>query len=136
MTNDLDHSTDDETSLDRSPLNIKEQWGGGAGENEAPFFLPEELDIYVNKVTMDAYVFHGKKVDYTHIDHVIYYADDYSVYIIYKDGHAQNLGVKIQWMIRPYFAQAQEISIVQTRDGDSIDGIIVPLKHEDKKNAS
>lgn len=110
---------------------IKQDWNTGSGDDsDTPLFTPDELDIYVNKVTLEAYIFHGKTVDYKNIDHLVYDPIKHTTDIIKKDGSAQDLGVKIQWLVRPYFSKAEEINIVQTKDGNSIDGILVPLKHK------
>lgn len=111
---------------------IKKDWdpGSGGGGTGTPLFTAEELDIYCNKVTLEAFIFHGKKVDYDKIDRLEYDPKDHSVDVVRKDGSRQDLGVKIQWLVRPYFTKAEEISIVQTKDGESIDGIVVPLVHK------
>ena len=113
----------DETS-DQNPENLM---------LSEPLFTPDELDIYVNKITLEAYVFHGKALDYEQIDHLEYFQDDYSVDVIRKDGTRQDLGVKIQWLVRPYWTKAKEINIVQTKDGESINGCVVPLIQIDKR---
>ncbi|MCC7305479.1 MAG: hypothetical protein IT558_04375 [Alphaproteobacteria bacterium] len=101
-----------------------------AKQSEKPvLFKPEELDIYCNKVTLEAYIFHGKNVDYDSIDHLEYDHREHIVDVFLKDGTVMDLGVKIQWLVRPYFSRAQEINIVQTKNGESIDGRIMPLVH-------
>ncbi len=93
-------------------------------------FKPDELDIYANKLTLETFFFHGKKIDYSIIDHLEYDPDDYSVTFVRKDGKRLDLGVKIQWLVRPYLSKAREVSIVRTKDGVSIDGTVVPLVHK------
>ena len=46
------------------------------------------------------------------------------------DNTRLDLGVKIQWLVRPYFTKVQEVSIVQTKDREPIDGTVVPLIHK------
>lgn len=92
------------------------------------YMKPEEFDIYVNKLTMETYIFHGKKMEQD-VDYLEYDATDHSVTVVKKDGAQLDLGVKIQWLIRPYFTKTREISIVQTKDGHVVDGYIVPLIH-------
>ena len=117
------------------PKTMKDDWNpsdadGGAGATQKPaLFQPDELDIYVNKVTLEAFVFHGKEINYNQIDHLEYNPGTFMVDVVQHDGSRLDLGVKIQWVVRPYFTRAQEISIVQTRNGESINGKIVPLKH-------
>ncbi len=115
---------------------IKKDWdpGKGAGSPaKGVLFLPEEMDIYCNKVTREVFIFHGKVVDYDKLDYLEYDPVDYSVDVVMKDGKRMDLGVKIQWLVRPYFTKAPEIMIVQTKDGESVNGTNVPLKHKEKK---
>ncbi len=95
-------------------------------------FKPDEMDIYVNKLTMEAYIFHAKPVAQD-IDHLIYDSKNHQVTVIKKDGTQLDLGVKIQWLVRPYFTKAREVGIVQTKDGEALDGFMVPLIHKDSK---
>ena len=91
-------------------------------------FLPEEMDIYVNKVTKDAYIFHGKEIDYANLEYLLYVPDNHSVLVHCKDGACLDLGVRIQWLVRPYFISAHDINIVRTRNGETIVGTVVPLR--------
>ncbi len=112
---------------------IKKDWEpGAAGKAVGTLFAPEELDIYVNKVTLEAYIFHGKEIDYDTLERLEYDAGDYTVDVVKKDGTRVDLGVKIQWLVRPYFTKADEVNIVQTKDGESVNGVVIPLKHKDK----
>ena len=108
---------------------------GSAGKPVGKLFEPDELDIYVNKVTLEAYIFHGKEIDYASLDHLEYDPLDHGVDVVRKDGTVTDLGVKIQWLVRPYFVKAKEIQIVQTKEGESIDGTTIPLIHKGKKDA-
>lgn len=115
---------------------IKKDWDPGksaGGSGKAALFLPEEMDIYCDKVTREVFIFHGKVVDYEKIDYLEYDPSDYSVDVVMKDGTRIDLGVKIQWLVRPYFSKAQDIMIVQTKDRESVNGTSVPLKHKEKK---
>lgn len=112
-------------------VRMKDAFAPGAeGKPVGALFKPEEMDIYTNKVTMETYIFHGKDVNYESLDHLVYNPDDYTVTVVKKDGSTMDLGVKIQWLVRPYFSKADEVSIVQTKDGESINGTVVPLKHK------
>ncbi|MCD8562684.1 MAG: hypothetical protein LRY54_01150, partial [Alphaproteobacteria bacterium] len=59
--------------------------------------------------------------------------DDHTVTVVKKDGTLMDLGVKIQWLIRPYFTRAQQVGIVRTRDGETVDGFYVPMIHKRKQ---
>lgn len=100
----------------------------GVPEGKEALFTPDEFDIYVNKVTLEAYIFHGKKVDYEAIDHLIYDPESFRVDVVMSDGNIKDLGVKIQWLVRAHLQKANEVSIVQTEKGESIDGKVLPLK--------
>ncbi len=120
---------------DKDKDSMKGRWNPaeGTGVRGLPvLFKPEEVDIYCNKVTLDTYIFHGKKVDYEGIDYLEYDPKEYTVDVVLKNGARMDLGVRIQWLVRPYFSKAQEAQIVQTKDGQSIDGVMVPLKHRGK----
>lgn len=99
-----------------------------------PLFQPEELDLFANKVTLEAYIFHGKPVEQD-IERLEYDPEDHSITVVKKDGTLMDLGVKVQWLVRPYFTKAKEVSIVQTKDGEGIEGFIVPLVHKVHKPA-
>lgn len=105
---------------------------GATGKPVGVMFKPDELDIYVNKVTLEAYIFHGKDIDYSTLDHLEYDPLDHGVDVVRKDGSITDLGVKIQWLVRPYFIKAEQINIVQTKDGESVDGTVIPLIHKGK----
>ena len=112
---------------------IKKDWETGKEDSKHSLFTPEELDIYVNKITIEAYIFHGKDIDYQSLERMEYDPENYSVTVIKKDGTQVDLGVKIQWLIRPHFTRAHEINIVQTKEGKSINGTVIPLIHKTKK---
>ena len=95
-------------------------------------FQPEELDLFANKVTLEAYIFHGKPVAQD-IERLEYNPEDHSITVVKKDGTLMDLGVKVQWLVRPYFTKAKEVSIVQTKDGEAIEGFMVPLVHKPAK---
>lgn len=108
----------------------KEFAPGQSGEPLEALFKPEEMDIYVNKLTLASYIFHGKPIDYKSLERLEYDPKDHSVDVVRKDGTRLDLGVKIQWLVRSYFTKSTEIHIVQTKDGESIDGTTVPLVHK------
>lgn len=104
-----------------------------SGKDGKPvMFLPEEMDIYCNKITKETFIFHGKKIDYETLDRMEYDPKTHTVDVYKKDGTIWDLGVKIQWLIRPYFTKAEEIQIVQTKDGQAIDGTFLPITHKGK----
>lgn len=113
---------------------MRKTWApGAAGKAVGALFTPDELDIYVNKVTLEAYIFHSKPLDYDTLARLEYDPADHSVDVVKTDGTRTDLGVKIQWLVRPYFTKAEEINIVQTKDGQSINGKVIPLLHKGVK---
>jgi hypothetical protein len=104
--------------------------GGGSAGGKPVLFMPDEMDIYCNKVTKETFIFHGKTIDYESLERLEYDPKTYTVDVFKKDGSVMDLGVKIQWLIRPYFTKAQEIQIVQTKDGKSINGTFLPITHK------
>jgi hypothetical protein len=95
-------------------------------------FTADEMDIYCNKITKEAFIFHAKTINYDELERMEYNHKDYSVTVIKKDGTSLDLGVKIQWLIRPYFSKAEEVQIVQTKDGAAVNGTFLPLIHKGK----
>ena len=92
-------------------------------------FKPEEMDLFGNKATCEIFVFHGKIVNYAAFERAEYDGDAFSVTIVHKDGRRLNLGIALGWEVRPYVARATEITFVQTKDGESVNGAAVPLVH-------
>ena len=135
MSPDEPQNPDDPTA-DASPTMaeiMKSEFSSGTeGVKTKPLFTPEEMDIYVNKVTLDSYIFHGKEIDYNSLERLEYDPMDYRVTVVHKDGTTQDLGVKIQWLVRSYFTKSKHINVVQTKDGETIDGCTVPLVHKVK----
>lgn len=114
---------------------LKKDWKPGAsGRASGVLFLPDELDIFTNKASGDVYIFHGKPVDYDALERLEYDPKDHTVDVVMKDGSRIDLGVKIQWLIRPYFARADSIKVVQTKDGESLDGVALALVHKEKND--
>ena len=109
---------------------IKDAFRPGEARTRPSLFLPDEMDIYCNKITRETFIFHGKTIDYDSLDHMVYHHGDYTVDVILKDGRVMDLGVKIQWLIRPYFSKAEEVQIIQTKEGKAVNGTFVPLIHK------
>ena len=106
----------------------------GKAKDKPSLFLPDEMDIYCNKVTLETFVFHGKDVDYDALDYMEYDHKKHTADVYMKDGSVLDLGAKIQWLLRPYFSKSEEVQIVQTKDGNAINGTFIPLKHKNKRN--
>ena len=109
---------------------MKDAFKPGSSSDKPALFTSDEMDIYCNKVTLETYIFHGKDVEYDPIHYLEYDPKEKRVDIVMKDGTRMDLGVKIQWLVRPYFTKAKEVSIVQTKNREPIDGTIVPIIHK------
>lgn len=113
-----------------SSASIKDAFQSGEKGEKPALFKSEEMDIYCNKVTLETYIFHGKDVDYDPIHYLEYDPVEKRADVVMKDKTRLDLGVKIQWLVRPYFTKAKEVSIVQTKDREPVDGTIVPIIHK------
>ncbi|HBR68537.1 MAG TPA: hypothetical protein DEA55_04080 [Rhodospirillaceae bacterium] len=116
---------------------IRDDWGAGSGSgggSSAPkaFFSPDDFDIYVNKITGETYIFHGPDLPHP-VERLEYDPESYRVTVVTKDGKNLDLGVKIQWLVRPYFSRARQVFIVKTKNGESVDGIEVPMTVKGEK---
>ncbi len=120
--------TDDPDDIKKD--SIKGAFQPGDAKDKPSLFMPDEMDIYCNKITKETFIFHGKTVDYDSLDHMEYDPKDYSVEVHLKNGMIYDLGVKIQWLLRPYLSKAEEVQIVQTKDGEAINGTFIPLIHK------
>lgn len=125
MTDDSQHNSPEKTG-------IKGAFQPGEAKDKPSLFLPDEMDIYCNKITKETFIFHGKEVDYDALERLEYDPKKHVVDVYFKDGTILDLGVKIQWLIRPYFTKADEVQIVQTKDGEAINGTFVPITHKGK----
>ncbi len=109
---------------------IKSAFKPGSAQDKPALFKPDEMDIYCNKITLETFIFHGKDVNYDPIAYLEYDPSEKTVDVVMKDSTRMDLGVTIQWLVRPYFTKAKEISIVQTKNREPIDGAVVPLIHK------
>ena len=124
--------SDDKDDKNSKSKGISGAFEPGEAKDKPSLFHPDEMDIYCNKTTKESFIFHGKTIDYEALERMEYDPSDYSVDVFLKDGTVLDLGVKIQWLIRPYFTKAEEIQIVQTKDGEAINGTFLPITHKGK----
>ncbi len=117
----------------RAPVSakVKELELGELTKIDAPLFVPDELDIYTNMTSYEAFIFYGKKIreDWSHVRFVL---EDFSLDVVFEDGSFQDLGVKVQSLVRPHLLNCHDISICRTEkdsEGDSVavSEIFVPL---------
>ena len=91
-------------------------------------FAPDEFDIYINKQTLEAFIFYGKLISHD-IARLEYSLKDHSVVVVMRDGREFDLGGKIEWLLREYWMKLKKIGIVRTENGASIEGVYVPIVH-------
>jgi hypothetical protein len=105
---------------------VTKEWGSSMKKTKA-LFKPDEFDIFCDKDSGLTYIFHIPELGCT-IDFMEYDPETQHVTVFTTDGQKMDLGMRIQWLIRPYFARAQEIFVIRTENGKPQDGIEVALR--------
>jgi len=101
-------------------------FGSSHSAGNKHLFSPDNFDIYCDCENGQNYIFHKGELNCT-VDHLEYDPETQRVTVYTNDGQKLDLGSRIQWLVRPYIAKDQNIFIVRTQDGKTIDGIDVPL---------
>ena len=120
-----------DTDENKENTSMKDAFAPGKTQSSGVLFQEDEFDIYVNKITKETYIFHGKPIAQD-IARLEYDPKDHSVTVVKNDGTQLDLGAKVQWLVRPHFIKAREVGIVQTKDGEPVDGFMAPLFHKEK----
>ncbi|MCB1783139.1 MAG: hypothetical protein KDI13_04025 [Alphaproteobacteria bacterium] len=119
-----EEDTEDKKELKTS---MGKDWGSSLKTELKPLFAsPSDFDIFCDREIGQVYIFHGPELNCT-IDYMEYNPETQRVTIYATDGQKLDLGARIQWLVRPYFAKAQDIMIIRTKDGETIDGVEVPM---------
>lgn len=145
-----DHSDNDITQDEPSNApSMKDQWTGdgykgymeaelnapesehvgprsGEDANLPLYFKPSEFNLYVGKDPIKCYIFHGRDLPVM-IERFELKDSDSRINVFTTDGQIFDLGMKLGWLMRPYFKQTNKVYIVQTRDGEAIEGHEIPL---------
>ncbi len=111
---------------------MKSAFSSDKASSSGILFDKSEFSIYVNKVTRETYIFHTKPIP-KDIARLEYDPGDHSVIVVKKDGTHMDLGAKVEWLVRPYFTAARQVGIVHTKDGEVVDGFMVPITHKPQK---
>lgn len=90
------------------------------------YFKPSEFDLFANKDTGEIYVFHGPELPRL-IERMELKDEDSRINVYTQDGGKYDLGMKVQWLLRPYFKRADKVYVVQTRDGEALEGYEIPM---------
>lgn len=124
-------TTEDDTALPVAQGDMTSSWGTGMGKGRTVLFDdPNAVDIYCDRNKNVNYIFHLQPLDCT-IDYMEYDHDTQCITVFTTDGQKLDLGVRIQWLVRPYIARAQELLVIQTKDGKMVDGVAVNLRIKD-----
>jgi len=123
--------SDEEKNMNEMPKSQKsmgDDWGSGFGSGRTRLFKShDDFDIYCDRERGVNYIFHGPELGCT-IDHLEYDPDTQRITVITNDSQRMDLGARIQWLVRPYIAKEQDLFIIRTENGESIDGVEVHLK--------
>ncbi len=126
-----DEKNDNENKIvekSKPPPSMGKDWGSGFGSGRSKLFeKPEDFDIYCDRERGVNYIFHAPELNCT-IDYLEYDPDTQRITVLTNDRQRLDLGAKIQWLVRPYIAKEQYLFIIQTKDGEAIDGVEVHLK--------
>lgn len=116
-------------SNDKTEANsgIGKDWGLSLSNRKRLFKDPKDFDIYCDREAGQNYIFHTGELNCT-IDHLEYDPENQRITVHTNDGQKLDLGVRIQWLVRPYIAKEQDIFIVRTENGQMVEGIEVRLK--------
>lgn len=96
-------------------------------------FQHNEFDVFVDRETIEAWIFHGPWIDHEALAYLEYHYQDQWVALVFRDGSRGDLGAPIRWLIRPYWREAEFVCVAQTRDGAVVSETTVPLLKIGKK---
>lgn len=111
----------------KSPSSIKDDWGTSLRTSRKSLFEKTEFDIFCDRELGETFIFYGKELPCT-IDFLEYNPENQRVTVFTGDGQQLDLGARIQWLIRPYFAKPQIIVMARTKNGKVVEGFEVHLK--------
>ncbi len=111
----------------KSPSSIKDDWGSSLRSSRKSLFEKTEFDIFCDRELGETFIFYGKELPCT-IDFLEYNPENQRVTVFTNDGQQLDLGARIQWLIRPYFAKPQIIVMARTKNGKVVEGFEVRLK--------
>lgn len=123
---------DQESTIDREN---KEKHGllrGLFKSREAGLFKSSEIDIYTNRVTNEAWIFHSPPIS-LEIAKVEYNHKTRRMTFITEGGQRHDLGVKIQPLIRPTIEKISKIVVTQLTDGMPVSWFSAPVRHIEAK---
>lgn len=106
---------------------MKADWGTSLRNVRKSLFDKNDFDIFCDKEMGETFIFHTTELGCA-IDYLEYNPENQRVTVFTNDGQQLDLGTRIQWLIRPYFAKPQVILMVRTQNGKAVEGFEVKLK--------
>jgi hypothetical protein len=113
-------------SSDKNPLNkISSLW---RKIREPALFKPDEVEIIVNRVLKECFIFHTPPLP-INIDYIEYDHAKKRLHFHSEQGKRYDLGVKIQSLVRPVIEQSDKIAVAQMHEGMPISWFSAPVRH-------
>lgn len=101
---------------------------GLAPGTSGTLFAPSQLDIFVKKtLPPQVWIFHGKEIN-LRLVRLDYHPQEHWVCVHSEDGSSLDLGVKIRWLIRPFWEDATEVIVARTEQGRVVEQVVLPLR--------
>jgi hypothetical protein len=98
-------------------------------------FKPGEFDLYVNPQNQDTYIFHGPRLSSV-LSQAHYDWDSHRITLVGSDGAQFDLGIVVTPMLRPYLEREERLYVVQTKDGEAVDGVEIPLHKRQREGVT
>jgi hypothetical protein len=122
----MDSGTDTSSSEEKKRFSLVPGWLSKV--RDPVLFKPDELDIYTNRVTNEAWIFHAPPIS-IEIREVEYDHKGKRMTFISEEGKRYDLGVKIQSLIRPTIEKISHIVVTQLTDGMPVSWFDAPVRH-------
>jgi hypothetical protein len=125
----MDSGPDNQKKEGKKGLLLRLGWGKA---REPALFKPDEIDIFTNRKTHEAWIFHSPPLS-IEISEVVYDHKSKRMTFVSKEGKRYDLGVKIQSLIRPTIEKIDHIVVTQITDGLPISWFSAPVRHTNTK---
>ncbi len=114
---------------------IKKNWASSSdASKKTRLFTDDEITLHVNKTTNETFFYYDKKIDLDIIERLEYDPEAFTVDVVRKDDQVWDLGVKVQYFIRPYLSKTDKVEFVRTYNRERIEAKFVPIVHKQKKS--
>ncbi|MCB1681726.1 MAG: hypothetical protein H6858_01665 [Rhodospirillales bacterium] len=122
-----DDNAEQPSTNKKSPASMKDDWGSSLRTSRKALFDKKDFDIFCDREMNETFIFYNTDLHYS-IDYLEYNPENQRVTVFTTDGQQLDLGTRIQWLIRPYFAKPQIIIMARTKNGKVVEGFEVRLK--------